>query len=227
MHRQPMGATRLEATELATLRTVLRSALVSDALDAVGLRAQTLSADITCLAGSVVLIGRAFTVTAEPVDGVPEVPYVGLRRALESIGPDEVYVFGTSRSDAYAAWGEVVSMAARAAGAVGFLTDGLIRDREQVERLGFPVYARGTTPIDINGRAEVVGHGLPVTIAGVTIARGDLIVGDRDGVVVVPRGVQREVIDRALEKASTESMFRAAVAGGSSVLDALDHFDIL
>jgi regulator of RNase E activity RraA len=222
-----MSSKRLSAPELTAARRVLRSALVADALDSVGLRNQTLSPDITCLAGSAVIVGRAFTVTAKPVEGLPEVPYIGLRRALESIARDDVFVLGTARAETYATWGEVVSMAARARGAVGFVTDGLVRDRDQVDRLDFPVYARGTTPRDINGRSEVADQGLPTVIGGVTVTPGDLIVGDRDGVVVVPQAVQREVISVALAKASTESMFRSAVAGGMPVLDALDRHGIL
>lgn len=214
--------------EMAGLRRVLRSPLVSDALDALGLRAQALSSDISCVSGRAVLVGRAFTVAAEPADVVPEIAYVGLRSALESLALDDVYVLGTARSQAYAAWGELVSMAARAAGAAGVVTDGLIRDHDQISELvDFPVFARGTTPRDINGRAEVVGHGLPVVVGNVTISPGDLVVGDRDGVVVVPRDVQRTVIGLALEKGSTESAFRTAVAGGMSVLEALKHFEVL
>ena len=138
-----------------------------------------------------------------------------------------MFVFATVRSDAYAAWGELTSMAAQGAGAVGFVTDGLIRDLPQVERLGFGMYARGMTPRDINGRAEVVRLGEPVVIDGILISPGDLIVGDEDGVVVVPLAVAREVVERALAKAGDEASFHAAVGRGLPVMDALTRFDIL
>jgi len=222
-----MPAEEFTAVELAELRRTLRSALVSDALDATGLRDQTLGADIGRLAGRDVLVGRAYTVAAEPVAAAPDVAYVGLRLVLEEIGRDEVCVCATDRSERYAAWGELTSMAAGAAGAVGFVTDGLIRDLPQVDGLGFDVFGRGTTPRDIHGRAELVRHGETVAIDTVTIDPGDLIVADRDGVVVVPSRVAREVVGLALVGATDEASFQAAVRGGLPVLDALARFEIL
>jgi regulator of RNase E activity RraA len=222
-----MPAEGLTTVELAQLRGTLRSALVADALDAMGLRDQTFGADIGRLAGRDVLVGRAYTVAAEPVDVAPDVAYVGLRRALEELGCDDVCVCAADRSDHYATWGELTSMAAREAGAVGFVTDGLIRDLPQVEGLGFDVFGRGTTPRDIHGRAELVRHGETVTIDTVAIDPGDLIVADRDGVVVVPSRVAREVVGLALAGAADEASFQAAVRGGLPVLDALARFEIL
>jgi regulator of RNase E activity RraA len=218
---------RFTTTELAQLRTILRSALVSDALDAIGLRDQTLGADIARLTGRGVLVGRAYTVAAEPVDAMPEVAYVGLRHALEELGCDDVLVCATGRSDAYASWGELTTMAAQAAGAVGFLTDGMIRDIPQVAGLDFDVFGRGMTPRDMNGRAEMVRHGETVDIDRVAIHPGDVIVADRDGVVVVPLTVAREVVGRARTKAADEAEFHAAVGDGLPVMDALRRFDVL
>jgi len=218
---------RLTTDELAQLRSVLRSALVSDALDAIGLRDQRLGPDISRLAGRDVLVGRAYTVIAERVDAVPDVAYVGLRRALEELERDDVCVCATDRSESYAAWGELTSMAAQAAGAVGFVTDGMIRDLPQVERLDFDVFGRGTSPGDIHGRAELVCHGEALTIDRTVVSPGDLIVADRDGVVVVPLTAAREVFDRALAQAASEASFQAAVGEGLPVMDALSRFDIL
>lgn len=222
-----MPAERFTTAELAELRKTLRSALVSDALDAIGLRDQTLGADIAQLAGREVVVGRAYTVAAEPVEVTPDVAYLGLRLVLEELGRDDVCVCATDRSERYAVWGELTSMAAQAAGAVGLVTDGLIRDLPQVEGLAFDVFSRGTTPRDIHGRAELVRHGEAVAIDTVIIRPADLIVADRDGVVVVPLHVAREVVDLALAEAAAEASLRAAVRGGLPVLDALAHFEIL
>jgi len=118
-------------------------------------------------------------------------------------------------------------MSAQAAGAVGFVTDGMIRDLPQVERLDFDVFGRGTSPGDINGRAELVCHGEALTIDRTVVSPGDLIVADRDGVVVVPLTAAREVFDRALAKAASEASFQAAVGEWLPVMDALSRFDIL
>lgn len=221
------GAVRLAQDDLARLRRKLRAALVSDALDTVGLRRQTLGTDIRWLSGRGVLVGHAFTISGRSVDAVPDIPHVGLTTALDVLTRDDIYVFATGRSDEYAAWGELVSIAANAAGAVGMVTDGLVRDAEQVERLGFPVFARGTTPVDIHGRAEVVGHGRPIVIDGVTIEPGDLIVADRDGVVVVPTAVRDEVIALATGKSVDERKSRKALANGMSASEVFAQFHIL
>lgn len=221
------GFSRLAPENIANLRGQLHSALVADALDTLGMRRQTLGPDILPLSGTGTLVGHAFTIRAETVDSVPESPYVGLTAAIDALTIDDVYVFATARSDAYAGWGELVSIAARAAGAVGMLTDGLVRDTHQVHELGFPVFARGTVPNDINGRAEVVGHGEPVVIDGVMIAPGDLIVADRDGVAVVPTSVLDEVLGFATSKRLDESKFRDALAEGMSATEAFSRFHVL
>jgi regulator of RNase E activity RraA len=218
---------RLTEADLIHLRRRLRAALVCDALDTVGLRRQSLGADIQWLSGKGVLVGHALTVSTEVVEVVPDDPYVGLTAALDALTRGDVYVMATGRSDKYAAWGELVSIAAAESGAVGMVTDGLVRDAAQVERLGFPVLARGTTAVDINGRAEVIGHGSPIMIDGVEIEAGDLIVADRDGVVIVPTAVRDDVISLATSKGLAERRFRKALATGMSASEAFARFHVL
>ena len=218
---------RLTDADLTQLRRRLRAALVCDALDTVGLRRQSLGADIQWLSGKGVLVGHAFTVSTEVVEAVPDAPYVGLTAALDALTRGDVHVMATGRSDKYAAWGELVSIAAAASGAIGMVTDGLVRDAAQVKRLGFPVFARGTTAVDINGRAEVIGHGMPIVIDGVTIEAGDLIVADGDGVVVVPTAARDDVISLATSKGLAERRFRRALAAGMSASEAFARFHVL
>lgn len=207
---------RLGPERLAELRGVLRAALVSDALDAIGLRRRCLAglAPLAASGPGSALVGNAFTVQALPTDAVPEVPYVGLLRALDAVGAGDLVVTAAGGALRVALWGELLSQACLARGATGAVCDGPARDSVQIRALGFPVFCRGTLPLDINGRAEVVAHGTDVVVDGVGIAPGDLIVGDADGVVVVPLAVRDEVVARAIEKGSAESGFRDAVAGG-------------
>jgi regulator of RNase E activity RraA len=107
------------------------------------------------------------------------------------------------------------------------VTDGLVRDSVQTAALGFPVFARGTSPLDIHGRLEVVAHGVDVRVAGVPVATGDTIVADADGVVVVPLDLASEVLERAAAKALGEGDFRAAVTEGASATEAFRRFDVL
>jgi 4-hydroxy-4-methyl-2-oxoglutarate aldolase len=204
----------------------LRAAHVADALDAMGLRHQCISRLTHSLPGRTV-VGTAFTMAcAPPGDEVTE-RYAGLLAAIDAVGQGDVVVVASGRSDAAAVWGELLSTACLAHGAVGVVTDGLVRDSVQTAALGFPVFARGTSPLDIHGRLEVVAHGIEVTVAGVAVAPGDTIVADSDGVVVVPRTHAAEALERAAAKALGEGDFRAAVTDGTSATEAFRRFDVL
>jgi regulator of RNase E activity RraA len=192
----------------------LTAALVSDALDRVGRPRRCLPPEIAALAPGTRTVGRAFPVTAVRVAEPPAVPYVGLLRALDEIEPGDVYVISSGGATDAALWGELLSTIAIARGAVAAVCDGYVRDAAKVRALGFPVFARGTLPLDIHGRFEVVAHGAPVQIGGFEIARGDLLVGDDDGVVVVPPDVEDDVVALAREKGTAEDGFRQDVANG-------------
>jgi 4-hydroxy-4-methyl-2-oxoglutarate aldolase len=204
-----------------------RVAQLADALDALGHRGQCLGWDITPLDPSMRVAGRAFPLRCEPVAGRPAERYTGLLEALAAIGGGDVAVLATGRSTTVAVWGELLSAACRGAGVAGMVTDGLVRDSAAIRELGFPAFARGTIPLDIHGRLEVTAHGVTVEVDGVAIAAGDTIVGDADGVVVIPQQVAAEVFQRAAEKAGGEREFRAAIAGGESLADAFARIGVL
>lgn len=213
--------------DFADLRLRLRCALVSDVLDGMGLRHQCLGAGIVPLRSSDVLVGRAFPVTVVEVDEPVVPPYQGLLRALDAIGHNDVFVYPAGRSERAAVWGELVSTACLARGAAGALTDGLIRDSERIRALGFPVFSRGTLPLDVNGRLEVLGVGTEAVLDGVRLRVGDLIVADADGVVIVPAEVEAEAVGLALAKDDREADFRASVAAGTAPSVAFDQFKVL
>ncbi len=204
-----------------------RSALLADALDALGLRGQALEAGIAPLDPSHRIAGRAHTVALAPADTIPEEPYQGLLAMLGAVQPGDVVVVATGRSAAAAVWGELTSSSCVARGAAGLVTDGLCRDVGQVRELGFPVFARGTSPRDVDGRLEFGPHGTPVVIDGVQVAPGDLVVADVDGVVVVPADVADDVLRRAAEKAGREDELRLAVLGGEPIGAAFRRLGVL
>jgi regulator of RNase E activity RraA len=204
-----------------------RSALLADALDALGLRAQCLRPGLAPLDPSSRIAGRALTVALAPARAVPDEPYRGLLAMLGAVRPGDVVVVATGRSDAAAVWGELTSSSCVARGAAGLVTDGLCRDVEQVRALGFPVFARGTSPLDVDGRLDFGPHGVPVEVDGVAIAPGDLVVADVDGVVVVPAGVAPDVLRRAGEKAGREEELRLAVLGGEPIGEAFRRLRVL
>jgi len=206
---------------------LVRSALLADALDALGLREQVLGPGIAPLDPSARIAGPAHTVELAPADGVPEEPYTGLLAMLGAVRPGDVVVAATGRSERAAVWGELTSSSCVARGAAGLVTDGLCRDVEQVRVLGFPVFARGTSPRDVDGRLEFGPHGARVDVDGVAIAPGDLVVADVDGVVVVPAAIAPEVLRRAGEKAAREDELRLAVLGGEPIAQAFRRLRVL
>lgn len=205
----------------------LRAALVSDALDALGLRAQCLHAGIAPLTPGTLVVGAAFPLAVTVVDAAPEVPYQGLLQALDSVPRDAVVVVSSLGRGDVAIWGELLSSICVARGAAGAVCDGNIRDVGRLRSLGFPIFARGTIPTDINGRLEITGPAEAIMVAGVLVTAADLMVADDDGVVVVPAAVAREAIALALEKDSGEGGFREAVEAGLSASDAFARFGVL
>jgi 4-hydroxy-4-methyl-2-oxoglutarate aldolase len=221
------AGTEPDATWMGPAQARLRSALVSDSLDAIGYRDQCLPAALVPITGSTLLVGRAFPVQIEVVHEVPEVPYTGLLAALDAIRTGEVFVASVDGGADVAIWGELVTTVCRARGAAGAVCDGYARDTVQIRDSGFPVFCRGTIPTDSNGRSEVRSHNVPVVIGGVRIEPGDLVVADDDGIAIVPATLIDTVVGLALAKDTHESQFRAAVIGGMTATAAFAKFGVL
>ena len=217
--------------DLKKLATIITAALASDCLDHMNLRNQVLKSDIEMISGEGVMLGYAFPVRVEAVFAAPDVPYVGLLKALDAVGKDQVYITPSNRNNGgnhpAAFWGELLSTACKHKGVAGALTDGPVRDTTRMQSLGFKVFGVQTSPLDINSRYEVVEHNVPAEIDGVVINPGDLIVGDVDGVVIVPKNAIAEVIVRVEEKNSGENLFRNAVRDGMPPSQAFAKYGVL
>jgi 4-hydroxy-4-methyl-2-oxoglutarate aldolase len=207
--------------------SAVRTALVNDALDRIGLRSQALGPDIRPLNCAGVTVGRALPVRAAPSNTGGGAPYEGLLATLDAIRPGEVLVVACSRSDVAAVWGELCHTACQAAGGLGVVTDGLIRDTAALDATGAAVYSRGTRPCDIADRLLFGAPGADVEIDGVLIAPHDIVVADEDGVVIVPADVAEEVLSSAAAKATQESEFRDAVKRGMAPSEAFERFGVL
>jgi regulator of RNase E activity RraA len=105
--------------------------------------------------------------------------------------------------------------------------DGLTRDVRQIREMKFPVFAGGIGPLDSKGRGRILAIDVPVEVAGARVAPGDLVFGDVDGVVVVPRSVEDRVIAAALEKVAGENATREALARGEKLADVFKRHGIL
>jgi len=214
---------------LALLRQHLFTAVLSDCLDAAGYRDQAMHARIRPLDDSLVLCGRARTALYMDVYDAPEGenPYELEIQLVDDLTADEVPVFACGASGRIAPWGELLSTAARARGAAGVVMDGLTRDVRAIRDMKLPVFAGGIGPLDSKGRGKIMAIDVPVEVAGARVAPGDLVFGDADGVVVVPRAVEDQVVAAALAKVAGENATREALARGEKLADVFKRHGIL
>ena len=208
------------------VRKHLFSAVIGDILDTMGFRQQFLPKEIRPLRDDMVVVGRAMPVLHADVEREGDEPFGKMLVALDDLKPGEVYL-AAGRSQEYALWGELMSTRAMHCGAVGAVLNGMSRDTPGILELNFPTFSTGRYAQDQRGRGTVVDFRLPVTIGQVRVTPGDVVFGDLDGVIVIPQKVEEEVIRKAMEKASTESRVRIAIAGGMSAVDAFARFGVL
>jgi len=152
--------------------------------------------------------GPACTVKVFPGDNLM------VHKALDIAEPGDVIVIDASSSAMTAVLGDTICMKARHRGIAGFVVDGLVRDLGAIQRLGdFPVFARGVTPIGPlqRGPGEI---NYAVSVGGIVVTPGDVIVADLSGVVVVPSDVAPDILARLVERAPVEAAYLADVAGG-------------
>ncbi len=232
-----MMATWASDEELWDLaRRELFTAVVGDVMDAMGLRRQFLPPEVQPLDDGMVVVGRAMPVLEMDVfaDGVMDAqggdlakPFGLLFRALDDLKAGEVYVC-TGSSPRYALWGELMSLRAAKCGAAGAVVDGFHRDTKGILALGFPTFSRGRYAQDQGVRGKVVDWRTPLEFSnGARVEPGDVIFGDLDGVLVVPKAAEEEAFARALEKVRGEKLVREAIEAGSTTVDAFARYGIM
>jgi regulator of RNase E activity RraA len=215
-----------DADRLALVTRSLYTAVIGDVLDTLGLTRQFLPAPVRPVLPEMRLAGRAMPALIADVFGPQQHPFGRLTEALDALEPGNVYVASGGRT-ACAAWGEILTTSARMRGAVGAVVDGFHRDTAKVLEQGFPVFSRGAFGQDSAVRSVVLDFGVGIEIEGVHVEPGDLLVGDRDGVLVVPQHVEDEVLERALVKAGKENEVRSAIEGGMSATEAFSMYGVL
>lgn len=209
------------------LRRDLFTAVVGDVMDAAGLTHQFLPPQIQPLREDMVIAGRAMPVLEADGGGANDQPFGVMFDALDDLKPGEVYLC-TGSSPTYALWGELMSTRAMKLGAAGAVLDGYIRDTRGIQRLGFPTFCWGRYAQDQAVRGRVTDFRCTVTFANdVQVRPGDIVFGDIDGVVIVPREHEADVIRRAMEKAHGENLVRKAIEQGMSARQAWDTYGIL
>lgn len=213
------------------VREKLYVAAVCDILDTLGFRQQAMHQRIRPLLPDIHncgFVGRARTVRWMDTDYViADDPYGLELELMDSLKPGDVVVHSTDFSGTNAPWGELMSTVAKRNGAVGCVCDSQIRDCVRIIEMGFPVYYAGIRPLDSQGRARVMAYDVPVRCGEVVVHTGELVFADFDGVVVVPRAVEKDVLSLALEKANKESASRQALLNGQSLRDVYAAYGVL
>lgn len=208
---------------------LLYSAVLSDALDAIGVWNQAMSPKIRPLDESLKLCGRARTGQYMEVPFVIEGtnPYELEIAIVDDLKPGDVAMFSCGGSSRIAPWGSLLSTATRARGAAGCITDGFVRDILGIRELKLPVFHAGIAPLDSKGRGQMQAVDVPVIIDGVRVEPGDLVFGDADGVVVIPQAVEAEVLARAFDKINGESHSIRELGAGAYLRDVYARYGVL
>jgi regulator of RNase E activity RraA len=205
---------------------MLYTPVVGDILDDLGFTHQFLPQPIQPMREQMKLAGRAMPVLMIDVFGKQKQPFGKLTEALDQLQPGEIYLAsGGEMRCAY--WGEILTATAKKRGALGAVINGFHRDTPQVLAQDWPVFSRGRFAQDSAVRTQVVDYRCTIEVGGVRVESGDLVFADLDGVLVVPRKVEGEVIRRALEKARGEKMVRKEIEAGMSSTEAFRKYGIL
>ncbi|MBB2147552.1 RraA family protein [Pedobacter gandavensis] len=217
------------------IRSELYTAVIGDIMDKLGLLHQFLPAQIQPLAQNMRVAGRAMPVleadvplsTGHPGNNPILKKSFGLMlEALDDLKKDEVYICGGG-SPNYALWGELMSTRAMQLGAAGAVLDGYSRDTSGILELGFPTFSYGSYAKDQAPRGKVIDYRVPIEIRGVMVNPGDIVVGDMDGVCIVPQDWEVEIFSLAIEKARGEKLVQVKIREGMSATEAFEKYGIM
>ena len=219
----------------ALIKGELYTAVVGDIMDKLGYTHQFLPPRIRPMRDDMFVVGRAMTVLeADVIEAGANAGYnpvlqrsFGLMlEALDDLKEDEVYICSGS-SPSYALVGELMCARAIACKAAGAVVNGYSRDTKGILELDFPCFSYGPYAQDQAPRGKVIDYRVPLEIEGVKVDCGDIIVGDIDGVCVVPRAIEEEVITAALEKARGERIVLQKIKEGMPSREAFDKYGIM
>jgi 4-hydroxy-4-methyl-2-oxoglutarate aldolase len=205
----------------------LSVAVLSDVLDSMELRQQLLDISIRPLAGSLPLIGRAFPIQALATPIVGEEPYAEEIAAVDALTAGSVAMIAATGNCSAALWGELLASRAIARGATGVVVDGAVRDVGGLREIDFTTFSIGVSAADARGRLSVVSHGEPIRCGGVLVQAGDLVLGDLDGIVVVPAARADEALTLAEQKRASERRAQEMLEDGVSVAEVFDRLNVL
>lgn len=216
------------------MRKELYSAVLGDILDKMHYFHQFLPQRIQPIDDNMVVAGRAMPVLeadafeelSEGQNPIMKKPFGLMLEALDDLKENEVYIC-TGSSPSYALVGELMCTRMQILGAAGAVVNGFHRDTKGILELGFPCFSYGRYAQDQGPRGKVIDYRVPIELEGVRVNPGDIIFGDLDGVLVIPKEVETEVIQRAYEKATGEKMVAEAIRGGMGAKESFDRHGIM
>ena len=191
---------------------------VSDALDRLGIEGAPQG--ILPIYPCAKIAGYAATLKLVPAGKAEESTVLGTLRAIVKGGPGSVLVVDASDNPGVNSYGGVAGATAKHNGVVGCVTDGVVRDVDEYQGYGMPVYARGIAQQSVRGRSSCAGYGIPVKLGGVSVRPGDFILADMNGTVVVPQERVAEVLAFAQKVKATEEGVIAAIRAGADPMEA-------
>lgn len=220
---------RSELEMFAFMEREFYSGAISDILDGMGYRkcAASPHALIRPIDPRAVCAGRVRTLLNAPKRTGREDPYKLAIALMDSLKPGEVALATSTKPLETGIMGELSATAMRSRGARGCLVDGYTRDARKIIRMKFPVFARGISPIDTTDRAAVVEIDGPVLFAGRRVAPGTIVFADLDGIVFIPKEIERDAIQEAVRRVRAESKVRAALGAGKKVRDVWDKYHVM
>lgn len=217
----------------AIMKETLYSAVVGDILDKMGYLHQFLPQRIVPMRSDFVVAGRAMPVLEADVQStygnqnrLLDKNFGLMLEALDDLKKNEVYLC-TGASPVYALVGEIMCTRMKYLGAAGAVVNGFHRDTKGILALDFPCFSMGAYAQDQAPRGKVIDFRVPVEIEGVRVEPGDIVMGDMDGVVIVPKKIEREVIELAYEKATGEKGVAKAIQNGMAAAEAFRRYGIM
>lgn len=217
------------------MKEKLFSAVIGDIMDKMGYLNQFLPPGIKPLRNDMLVAGRAMTVLEADVynelsgsgnNPLLDKPFGLMLEALDDLKQNEIYIC-TGSSPTYALWGELMSTRAIKLGSTGVVVNGYSRDTNGILKLNFPTFSYGSYAQDQGPRGKVIDFRLEIEMNGVRIKPGDIVFGDIDGVCIIPKAIENEVIEGALEKAMGEKKVQRAIENGMGAKEAFDTFGIM
>ncbi len=205
----------------------LYTAVISDVLDELGLYKQVMRHDIRPLHPEFMVVGRARTAFWINEYTERDNPYENEIKLIDSLQPGEVTVHSTDFSGQIAPWGELLSTASEMRGSTGAIVDAFTRDVKKIIKMNFPVFSKGIKPLDSKGRGYMQAYDVEIKCGDILVKPYEVVFGDYDGIVVIPRDIEDEVLSRAQNKVSGENKTRKELLNGKLLEEVYKKYGVL